>query len=276
MIDRGTKMKTRLTVQELRACKGRRQLTQVYVTDPDQAAACEAAGIDMLVAGSSRADLDRARIQAIRDAAPNTFLTVPISLFAAVSDAEAIRLGLENLRIGADAVYTSISIERVRAMAREHIPVIGHVGLVPLRSTWYGGFRAVGKSAEEAVRVLHDTLAYQEAGAIAVEMELVPHRVATEISGRADLLVISMGSGRGGDVQYLFACDILGTQRGHIPRHAKVYRRLADEYNRLQQETIEAFKEFKADVDTGAFPEGGHCVEIEQEQFDAFLGRVGQ
>jgi 3-methyl-2-oxobutanoate hydroxymethyltransferase len=269
-------MKQKLTIKELLACKGKRHLTQVYVGSPEEAAACEEAGIDMLVAGSSRGGVENSRIQAIREAAPNTFLTVPVSLFAAASDSEAIRLGLENLRTGADAVYTSVSLDRVRIMAREHIPVIGHVGLVPLRSSWFGGLRAVGKSAEEAVKVLHDTLAYQEAGAIAVEMELVPHRVAAEISRRVDILVISMGSGHGGDVQYLFACDILGTQCGHIPRHAKVYRNLAAEYDKLQRERIEAFKEFKADVVSGAFPESGHCVEIGDEQFDAFLKRIEQ
>ena len=269
-------MNQKLTVKELLECKGRRKLTQVYVSSPEEAAACEAAGIDLLVAGSSRGGIETNRIRSIREAAPNTFLTVPISLFGAVSDAEAIRIGIENLKIGADAVYTSISIDRVKAMAKEHIPVVGHVGLVPLRSSWYGGFRAVGKSADEAIQVLRDTLAYQEAGAIAVEMELVPYKVTEKISGRVDILVISMGSGQGGDVQYLFACDILGTQRGHIPRHAKVYRNLAAEYDRLKQETIEAFKEFRSDVTKGIFPESGHCLEIDNEQFKAFMSRIEQ
>ena len=48
-------------------------------------------------------------------------------------------------------------------------------------------------------------------------MEVVPFEVASEISKRMELLVISMGSGNGCDAQYLFAEDILGTNRGHVP-----------------------------------------------------------
>ena len=52
-----------------------------------------------------------------------------------------------------------------------------------------------------------------------------------------------MGSGKGCDAQYLFAEDILGTNRGHVPRHAKVYRNLAGELDRIQQERVQAFRE---------------------------------
>ena len=38
-----------LTVKELLACKGQRKLTQVNVHKASEAAACEAAGIDMII-----------------------------------------------------------------------------------------------------------------------------------------------------------------------------------------------------------------------------------
>ena len=62
-----------------------------------------------------------------------------------------------------------------------------------------------------------------------------------------------MGAGPGCDAQYLFAEDVLGYSRGHQPRHAKVYRNFRAEYDRLQRERIAAFKEFRADVETGAY-----------------------
>jgi len=257
-------MRKKPTIRDLLNLKGKRQLTEVFVSTAEEAAACEEAGIDMLVTRAVWA-------AEIRRAAPAAFLTVSMPVHGAVSDAEAIRLGLENMSLGADAVYTGVSLERVRAMTREHIPVVGHVGLVPYRSSWYGGLRPVGKTSEEALQVYRETLAYQEAGAIGVEMELVPRRVASEISRRVGILVISMGSGSGGSAQYLFACDILGTEKGHIPRHAKVYRNLAAEYDRLQRERVSAFREFKADVDSGAFPEDRHCVEIAGGEFEDFL-----
>lgn len=262
-------MKKKLTIAELLALKGQRQFTQVFVSTPEEAAACEEAGIDVLVARVTRA-------REIRAAAPATFLTIPIPMNTAFSETEAIRLGFENMSMGADAVYTGVSTAWVKAMAREHIPVIGHVGLVPYRSSWYGGFRAVGKTADEALWVYQETCAYRDAGAIGVEMELVPTRIAEEISRRVDIMIISMGSGNYGSAQYLFACDILGTGNGAIPRHAKKYLDLKSEYERIQQMMIDAFREFKTEVDAGIFPGKGHTVDINDAEHLRFLKLIDQ
>jgi 3-methyl-2-oxobutanoate hydroxymethyltransferase len=88
---------------------------------------------------------------------------------------------------------------------------------------------------------------------------------------KIDTTILSLGSGSGCDVQYLFACDILGTTAGHIPRHAKSYRNFLQEYERLQQERIEAFQEFYNDVREGTFPEKKNVVEIPKKELDIFL-----
>ena len=64
---------------------------------------------------------------------------------------------------------------------------------------------------------------------------------------------------------------MLGYTRGHRPRHAKVYRNFRAEYDRLQQERIAAFKEFRAEVETGAYPEPKHILPIADAEFEAFL-----
>ena len=87
-------------------------------------------------------------------------------------------------------------------------------------------------------------------GRSAAEIEVVPARVAAEISKRTSLFLMSMGAGSGCDAQYLFAEDVLGYSRGHQPRHAKVYRNFRAEYDRLQRERVAAFKEFRADVES--------------------------
>jgi 3-methyl-2-oxobutanoate hydroxymethyltransferase len=156
-------------------------------------------------------------------------------------------------------------------MANEGIPVVGHVGFIPYKSTWFGGFKAVGKTADSALRVYQRTLAHQEAGAIGVEMEIVPHQIAAEISKRVKIMVLSMGSGTGCDGQYLFATDILGTNTGHVPRHAKIYRNLAVEYERLHKETISAFADFKDEVAQGVYPEKSHVVEAQDEEYQKFM-----
>jgi len=158
----------------------------------------------------------------------------------------------------------------VEHLTREFIPVVGHVGLVPSRVTWTGGFKAVGKTAESALALYEECKAYEAAGAFAVEIEVVPVEVATEISKRVNLLLWSMGAGPGCDAQYLFAEDILGTNRGHMPRHSKVYRNFATEFDRLQRERVAAFSEYIADVRSGSYPEEKHIVRMAIAELETF------
>ena len=256
----------KLTVKDIFDAKGKRQLTELLVATEDEARAAEEAGIDMLITMSG--DM----LKDVRKGARNTFITAGIGYGHVASATEAMRQGFQAIRDGADAVYLCGSPEWVAGMAREGIPVVSHVGLIPQKCSWTGGFKAVGKTAEEALKVYRDTKAYDEAGAIGVEMEVVPHQVAAEIAKRVKLCCISMGSGAHCDAQYLFAMDILGSHRGHIPRHAKVYVDLYSEMERIQKIRVQAFKDFKQDVETEAFPEPKQVVEIAGDEFGKFMG----
>ena len=83
-----------------------------------------------------------------------------------------------------------------------------------------------------------------------------------------------MGSGPGCDVEYLFGCDILLTTKGHVPRHAKSYRNFQKEFERLQKEREAAFQEFYNDVQSGAFPESKHIIEIKESELEKFLNKL--
>jgi len=256
------------TVRDLLALKGRRPLTQVYCAAAAEAAACAAAGIDMVITAEHN------DVKAIRAAAPDAFFTVGLAYGNHPTAAEALRAAFQAQRNGADAIYCGSGFGIVKALADEGIPVVGHVGYIPYKATWFGGPRAVGKTCDEALRLYERALAYQEAGAFAVEMELVPRRVAAEIARRVRLLVLSMGSGDGCDGQYLFATDILGANRGHVPRHAKVYRDLKAEYDRIQREMAAAFAEFRNDVAAGAYPAPEHVIADDDAEFEAFRRRL--
>ena len=150
--------------------------------------------------------------------------------------------------------------------ATKAIPVCGHVGLIPSKSTWTGGFKAVGKTLETALLVWRQVKALEEAGAFAAEIEVVPADVASAISKRTSLFMISMGAGAGCDAQYLFATTCSAPIAATYPRHAKVYRNFAAEYDRLQQERIAAFSELarrhqvrrlSGTAPPGRHPEGG-------------------
>jgi 3-methyl-2-oxobutanoate hydroxymethyltransferase len=260
----------RPTVADLRADKGRGQKTMLRYFTLDEAAAAEAAAIDIASVPPELVAHPR-----YRELAPGIFSMTGKAHPEAGTPEDYLRFCGQMLQAGADALYCSGSLRTVEYLAREYVPVVGHVGLVPSRATFTGGFRAVGKTADAAIALYHECRRYQEAGAFAVEIEVVPVEVATAISTRLGILLWSMGSGPGCDAQYLFAEDILGENRGHVPRHAKVYRNFAAEYDRLQAERIAAFQEFREDVARGAFPEARHVVAMDEREREAFLAGIG-
>lgn len=261
----------RPTVADLRAWKGKRQLTMLRIFTLDEAAAAEEAGIDIV---SIPPDL--VLNPEYRKVAPTLFSMSGLDHREAGTREDYLRFCGKLLVAGADAIYCSAGIETVRYLASEHIPIVGHVGLVPSRATWTGGFRAVGKTVEEAVALFRECQAYEAAGAFAVEIEVVPEEVATEISRRMErLLLWSMGAGAGCDAQYLFAMDILGEHKDHMPRHSKVYRNFAAEYDRLQRERVAAFTEFRADVVSGRFPEDRHILHMAPENMASLQAVLG-
>lgn len=261
-------MAQRLTVADIRALKGKRQMSMLYVETLDEARAAAAAGIDML------SIIDPLWTPEMRAAAGNCFVQVGLLYGELVTTEDYLRAAHRAIRIGGDCVYSAASLTTIKALADEGIPVVGHVGLIPSKATWTGGFKAVGKTASQALTVWQDVKALEKAGAFGAELEVVPDRVATEISMRTSLIMLSMGAGPGGDAQYLFAEDVLGYTRGHRPRHAKVYRDFTGEYQRLQKERIAAFGEYKSDVDSGVYPGTEHMVGIQDDEFAAFLAAL--
>lgn len=250
------------TIYELRQLKGKRCLTHIHVKSPEEAAAAEAAGVDLMSCSFDSPEA-QARLPRLVAAAPNSFLSAATP-HGLASTEEAIRVGFRALELGASSVYCSASPYIIEAMAREGLPVVGHLGMVPRHVTWTG-FRAIGKTVGEA-RLLHGRMKdLENAGAYAAELECVPHNLARFLCSQTTMILMSLGSGNGCDTQFLFSDDILGDYEERIPRHAKAYRNFVQEYRRLQQERIAAFSEYIADVKAGRFPERGHLVEMDDK-----------
>ena len=110
-----------------------------------------------------------------------------------------MKLSHRYMEIGADVIYGGNWSYKWSALREENIPINSHVGLVPSKATWIGGFRAIGKTADEAVGVLKTSYA----GAIGLLLQ-----VAEVITKKVEIMTLSMGSGSGCDGQYLFANDI--------------------------------------------------------------------
>ena len=261
------------TVKDLRDVKGTRVLTETLPFTVEEAAAAEAAGIDTM---KVRFDPKRPELAAeIRRAAPNTFMSFSVPLVAAATEAEAVRIGYQAMELGADGIMCQWSPRFIAAATEAGIPVEGHAGLVPRRSTWTGGLRAVGKTIEEALWVYEEIKKLEEAGAWAVEVEVIPAELLAQISKRTSLLTSSIGAGGGGDIQFLFAEDILGNNGPPYPRHSKQYRDMFKMKQAMQAERIAGFKEFIEDVRSGGFPAPGHVVKAPPGLIEAFVAAVG-
>ncbi len=255
---------SRPSIADLRSMKGQRQLSMLRVETLEEAAAAQQAGIDLLSVPPALLG------PAFREAAPTCFAIPGLEYGDFITAEDYLRAAFAAMRSGADAVYCAASMGIVRRLRDEGIPVCGHSGLIPSQATWTGGFKAVGKTLDTALLVWRQVQALEAAGAFAAEIEVVPAEVASLISARTSLVMISMGAGAGCDAQYLFASDVLGANRGHVPRHAKTYRNFSAEYDRLQIERIAAFSEYQNDVATGAYPQVTHQVSIAADELTRF------
>lgn len=259
------------TVYDLQQLKGKRVLTHIHVKSPEEAAAAEKAGVDLMSCSFDSTEA-QARLPHLVAAAPNSFLSTATP-HGMASPEEAIRISFQALELGASSVYCSASPFIIEAMAREGIPVVGHLGMVPRHVTWTG-YRAIGKTAEEAEVLFRKMKELESAGAYAAELEVVPVQLASFLSSQTKMLLMSLGSGGGCDTQFLFSCDILGDYDERIPRHAKAYRNFLEEHRRLQRERIAAFGEYIADVKEGRFPGKSNLVGMDEEEFRKFRDSV--
>jgi 3-methyl-2-oxobutanoate hydroxymethyltransferase len=151
---------------------------------------------------------------------------------------------------GCDAVKLEGAGEmlpRVRAIIGAGIPVVGHVGLLPQSVTSPDGYRARGREAEQALSIIADASALEEAGCAAVVVEAVPSGIGALITERLEVPVIGIGAGVATDGQVLVYHDLLGYGEG---RQAKFVRRYATAHETF----VDAVQRWAADVRSREFP----------------------
>ena len=148
--------------------------------------------------------------------------------------------------------------ETVHRIVECGIPVMGHLGLTPQSINALGGYRVQGRQRKEAVQLLQDAKALEDAGAYAVVLELVPTQLARLISQRLTIPTIGIGAGPGCDGQVQVLHDMLGLFTDFKPKHAKRYANLAEEIK-------EAFVQYAREVREGEFPTDQQSFTMDEE-----------
>jgi 3-methyl-2-oxobutanoate hydroxymethyltransferase len=273
----------KLPLPELREMKRRgEKIVMVTAYDAPGGRLADAAGIDLILVGDSSGMVVHGRESTVavsleeilfmtqwvtRGAKrPLVIADMPFGSYE-VSDeqavANAVRLVKEG---GADAIKLErggTSVARARAIVDAGIPVMGHVGLTPQTATVLGGFKAQGRTAERAGRLLDDAKALEAAGCFAVVLEAVPAAVARSVTQALAVPTIGIGAGPHTDGQVLVWHDMLGYYEGRSPRFVKRY---AD----LGEVITDALGRFAEEVRAGTFPEQQHTYAMADEEAAEF------
>jgi 3-methyl-2-oxobutanoate hydroxymethyltransferase len=154
--------------------------------------------------------------------------------------------------------------DAIRSIVSAGIPVMGHIGLTPQSINQLGGFRAQGKTALAAKRLVEDALILEEAGCFSIVLESVPARLAELISRKLSIPTIGIGAGAGCDGQVLVTHDILGLFDRFTPKFVK-------QYANFHHEMQKAFADYIEDVETKHFPAQEHIVEMDDKEWELLL-----
>ena len=161
---------------------------------------------------------------------------------------------------GAQAVKLEggeVVAEKVRRLVDCGIPVMGHIGLTPQSKHQLGGFKARGKAAEEARKLLNDARILEEAGAFAIVLECTPALLSKLITQKLTIPTIGIGAGPDCDGQVQVVSDMLGLYTDFVPKHAKQYARLAGEIKT-------AVSSYISEVKSVSFPTMEHSYTMDE------------
>lgn len=176
-----------------------------------------------------------------------------------VSPEEAIRnAGRFMAECGTDAVKIEGGarvVPIIEAITNAGIPVMGHIGLTPQSSAQLGGYKAQGRTAEGARKLIEEAKILEEAGAFAILLECIPGEAAAIITQRAEIPVYGLGCGSGVDGQLMIVHDMIGLFERFVPKFVK-------RYANLSPILLEAFSQYHDDVKAHEFPQPEHLYSM--------------
>ena len=273
--------RTKVTIPYLMGKKAKKeQITMITGYDYPMALLEEKAGIDIILCGDSLGmtvygfdgtlpvtmEMMLVHAAAVKRGAPNAFVIGDMPFLSyQVSPQEAVRnAGRFMKEANVDCIKLeggAVMAETVKVIVNAGIPVMGHLGLTPQSTSALGGFKAQGRSAEAACRIIEDAAALEAAGVCSILLEAIPPEVARIITESSKVPIISIGAGIHCDGQLLIVHDMLGFFDRFVPKFVK-------KYANMNGVILAALQQYKAEVEQGAFPEKEHCYGMPAEELD--------
>lgn len=238
-------MQAPITVPKVRSAKGREVLVMITAYDAPTARWAEAAGADIILVGDSLAmvvlghdstlavTMDEMihHCRAVMRASSRCLVVgdMPFGSYQ-VSVEETVRAAVRFLK---ESGVNTVKLEgrwpdRVEALVKAGIPVMGHLGLTPQSVNRLGGYRVQGRTVEDARELLAAAAELEAAGCYSIVLEGVPAEVAQEVTRTISIPTIGIGAGVACDGQVLVIHDLLGMSPPPRPRFVAPYARLGD------------------------------------------------
>jgi 3-methyl-2-oxobutanoate hydroxymethyltransferase len=278
----------KLTVPDLIARKrAGEKVVMASIPDYPTAVWAERAGIDICAIGDSlgmvsygyantlpvTVDMMIEHCLAVQRGAPNTFRLVAMPYGSYANADVGVANALRFMKEGAvDCVKMQGGRDKfdiIKAIADAGVPVMSHVGMCPHFVHQYGGFKLQGKTADEALKIIDDARAIEEAGAIGFEVEAVPAPVAKAVDAAVDIFTFGIGAGSASCGQLLLAFDLLGVFDQFKPKFTK-------RYANLSEVAVEALQRYAAEVRSGAFPDAEHSYGMNPEERAKLEQKLGK
>ena len=255
-------------------------ITMITCYDYSMAYLVEQAGIDIVLVGDSLGmtmlgfdgtlpvtmdDMMR-HTAAVRRGSPKSWLIGDMPYMSYQPSVEtAIRsAGRVMAETGCDMVKLEGGVEmadRVEGIAKSGIPIMGHLGLTPQSVSALGGFKVQGKDAARAKKIVDDAKTLENAGATSILFEMIPDRLQAIITERANIPIISLGSGPHAHGQLLIFHDMFGIYPRFKPKMAKVF-------GNAGEVILNGLKQYVAEVTTLQFPQPENWFGMKDEEYE--------
>lgn len=255
-----------MTIPELQKCKReQRKISVVTAYDALFARLAEESGIEVLLVGDSLGVVVQGKANTLsvtmEDMLYHTRLVataarkalvigdMPFMSYQASQD-DALRNAGRLIQTGAAAVKLEGGVavaDRVAAMTKVGIPVMGHLGMTPQSVHLFGGYKVQGKGKDRAQQLVADAQALEAAGAFAIVLEAIPADLAKTVTESVTIPTIGIGAGPHCDGQVLVIYDLLGLFDEFVPKFVKPYAH-------LKGDALQALRRYKDEVEQGKFP----------------------